>query len=242
MAESAIPSNANPDFIMATLPRDAFGGVRRTGTTDAVVHLGDLAMVFGRIDRTACYHPGGRRKETDTDHTVMLSWVACAIADKFYRELDLGLVAQFALVHDAPEVYAGDTQTLRISPEGKAAKREREAAAVARLAREFAATLPWFPILIATYERQVLPEARFVRALDKSLPKVVHLLDNLHGLAEFGITRDELTKTLADQTADIATYAREFPELAEIRAELIRRLLSHPRWQANGYLAPEGEV
>jgi len=83
-----------------------------TAVTDTLIHLAELALRFGRIDRTACYHPvlskdGRLIKESDTDHTVMLGWLACALATRFWPELDQGLIAQLALVHDAPEVTSG---------------------------------------------------------------------------------------------------------------------------------------
>lgn len=83
---------------------------------EAVIDLGRLALAFGRIDRTACYHPEGDMRESDTDHTVMLGWIAPALAAGLYPGvLDPGLVASYALVHDAVEVFAGDTPTLRIT-------------------------------------------------------------------------------------------------------------------------------
>ncbi len=105
------------------------------GLAGMVTDLCRLALAFGRIDRTAVHHPDGT-PESDTDHTVMLGWVACSLAARF-PGLDIGLVAQFALAHDAPEVYAGDTPTLRIDATGRAAKADRERAATARLAVEF---------------------------------------------------------------------------------------------------------
>lgn len=207
--------------------------------TDAVIYMAELALRFGKIARTACYHPDKRTRETDTTHTVMLGWIGCALASRYFPELDPGLVAQFALVHDAPEVHAGDTQTLRISAQERAAKKAREAAATEQLREEFGQTLPWFPALLGVYEAQDLPEARFIRALDKSLPKIVHLLDEMTGLREFGITRDELAVLLCTQFADVASYAGEFAELLNIRQELTTRLLAHPRWAPNGYVAPE---
>ena len=36
----------------------------------------------------------------------MLGWIAPALADRCFPSLDAGLVAQFALIHDMPEVYA----------------------------------------------------------------------------------------------------------------------------------------
>jgi putative hydrolases of HD superfamily len=207
--------------------------------TDAVIYMAELALRFGKIARTACYHPDKTTRETDTTHTVMLGWIACALASRHYPELDPGLVAQFALVHDAPEVHAGDTQTLRISPEERAAKKVRERAAGEQLWEEFGELLPWLPACVGVYEAQKLPEARFVRALDKSLPKIVHLLDGMTGLREFGFTHDELSALLSTQLADVASYAGEFAELLDIRQELSTRLLAHPRWASNGYVAPE---
>jgi putative hydrolase of HD superfamily len=196
---------------------------------DAMVDLGRLALAFGRIDRTAVYHPDGVTPESDSDHTVMLGWLACALAARCFPDLDLGLVAQFALVHDAPEVYAGDTPTLRIDATGRAAKAAREHAAVDRLRSEFAERLPWFPDVIAAYEAQVLPEARFVRGLDKVLPKIVHLLDGCTGLRELSMERAELTEVFRHQRDDMNRYVGEFAALMDLRATLVGRVLNHPK-------------
>jgi 5'-deoxynucleotidase YfbR-like HD superfamily hydrolase len=203
-------------------------GHRNTDLADALVDLGRLALAFGRIDRTAVYHPDRVTPESDTDHTVMLGWLACALASRCFPQLDVGLVAQFALVHDAPEVYAGDTPTLRITPAGRAAKAAREQAALTRLRGEFAARLPWFPGAIAAYERQILPEARFVRGLDKILPKIVHLLDGCTGLHEQRMDQAELTEVFNRQREDMTRYVGEFTTLMDLHAELVARVLTHP--------------
>ena len=52
----------------------------------AVIDLGRLAMAFGRIDRTACYHPDGGPRESDSDHTVMLGWIAPALAHRLWLQ------------------------------------------------------------------------------------------------------------------------------------------------------------
>jgi putative hydrolase of HD superfamily len=192
---------------------------------DAVTDLGRLALKFGMIDRTAVYHADGVTPESDTDHTVMLGWVACSLAARFFPTLDVGLVAQMALVHDAPEVYAGDTPTLRIDPAGRAVKAAREAAAARRLHAEFGETLPWLPALLKAYEAQQLPEARFVRGVDKVLPKIVHMLDGCAGLIDHRMGSAELTAVFDQQEADMARYVGEFTELMELRAELVGRTI-----------------
>lgn len=195
--------------------------------TDQLVRLGGLALDFGRINRIT-FHRDGVTPESDTDHTVMLGWLACALAARFWDrlELDSGLIAEFALVHDAVELYAGDTPTLRITDDERAAKAVREHDALMRIAKEFGKhdQLPWFPATIALYEQQSLPEARFVRALDKILPKITHLLDDAVTLRREGMTAAELRATLNKQREDLRTYAGDFPELLDVHAEMTARV------------------
>jgi 5'-deoxynucleotidase YfbR-like HD superfamily hydrolase len=192
---------------------------------DAVTDLGRVALAFGAVNRTAVCWPDGITPESDTDHTVMLGWVACSLAARYFPMLDVGLVAQFALIHDAPEVYAGDTPTLRIDQAGKTAKAAREAAAVRRLHDEFSETLSWLPMLLTAYEEQQLPEARYVRGVDKILPKVVHILDGCAGLIDHGMGSAELEEVFSQQEADMAAYVGEFAELMALRAELVDRTM-----------------
>jgi putative hydrolase of HD superfamily len=200
---------------------------------DAVMLMAGAAMDFGMIDRTACYHPDGGPAESDTDHTVMLGWIACGLARRLAPDLDIGLVAQLALAHDAVEVHAGDTQTLRISDDERRNKAEREHDAWLLLRDEFGRDLPWLPDTVRHYEDKASPEARFVWALDKTMPKLVHLLDNLRGLREFGMGRDELAAFFARQRDSIAVAVAGEPwttDLVALHAELVRRVLAHNGW------------
>jgi 5'-deoxynucleotidase YfbR-like HD superfamily hydrolase len=131
-------------------------------------------------------------------------------------------------VHDAPEVYAGDTPTLRIDTAGRAAKAAREAAAVARIEEELGDSLAWMPALLARYERQHEPEVRFVRGVDKVLPKAVSTIDEGRGLRSVGIGRAELRTNYAALSADMKRYVGEFRELIDLGAELNQRVLSRP--------------
>jgi 5'-deoxynucleotidase YfbR-like HD superfamily hydrolase len=194
---------------------------------DSLEDLARLALAFGRVDR-AVYHEDQTTPESDTDHTVMLGWVACALAATWYPQLDLGLVAQMALVHDAPEVYAGDTPTLRITDAERAAKAQRETAATERLAAELGHRLPWLPDTLRRYEHQQLPEARFVRGVDKILPKLVNLLEQCYSLITQGISRVELVAALNQQRHAMTAYVGEFTALMEMWEELACRVLEHP--------------
>jgi 5'-deoxynucleotidase YfbR-like HD superfamily hydrolase len=204
---------------------DRTAGKATVSVADTAIRLAGLALAFGRIDRTACRHPDGT-PESDTDHTVMLGWLAPALAALTEPRLDPELTAAFALVHDAVEVFAGDTPTLLITEQGRAAKAARERAAAARWQDELGGTLPWLPSMISRYEAQQEPEARFTRAADKILPKLLHVLRGGTDLAGYGMTCAKLGAVLTRQRADIAGYAGEFTGLLALYDEMARRTMT----------------
>ena len=163
------------------------------------MRLARISLAFGRVER-ATRHEDGIRPETDTDHTVMLGLVACELAPP---ELKRPKVAAFSLVHDIVEVYADDTQTLVISPEGLAAKKAREDAARARITEELGAG-SWLSEMLSAYEQQVEPEARFVRLVDKILPKLTHAFNGCCA-----------AMTLIDRAGFIESHERQLRRLRE---------------------------
>lgn len=199
--------------------------------TESVIDLAELALRFGRVDRITA-HPDGQRLETDTDHTVMLGMVACAFADRYnmlphfgYARLRVGKIAQFALVHDLVEAYAGDTPTLvHMEDDAKAAKTAREHAAYVRISREFTA-LPWIAETIEEYERNICREARFVKAMDKLMPKACGILNRCATMRNQGMTRESLVARYDEQRIELLGYAGDFPELIALRDDLTVRLL-----------------
>ena len=198
-------------------------------TVDAVIGLGRLALALGRVDRVT-YHDDGTTPESVTDHTVMLGLLACALAPQVRADLDVGLVARYAFVHDLVEAYAGDTNTLRaLDAAGRADKDRREAAAYRRIAGEFAGTLPGVPALIADYEHRRTPEARYVRACDKLLPKITHVLNGLTTIREHQVGVAELAARYAAQAGELRGYAADFPALLDLHTALVARVLRRYR-------------
>jgi putative hydrolase of HD superfamily len=189
--------------------------------TKAVIDLGNLILQFGKVDR-ATYFPDGVTPESDTDHTVMLGIIACAFADAFAPELDRGKIAQFALVHDLAEVYAGDTHTLGIQTEQqKKEKEEREYEALERIKREFDSVFPWIGKTIESYESLDTSEARFVKFVDKVLPKITHLLSSGVRLRQSGIGKEDMERHHKHQYESIsATYGADQAEVRRLYATL----------------------
>lgn len=179
----------------------------------AVVELGNLAMNFGRIDRTCVTHPDGL-PESDSDHTVMLTWIAPALAEMInlrsgYERYPVGKVAQYAVVHDACEVYAGDTPTHKITPEELQEKEMREADATDRLYDQFRRTLPWFARTVSHYENGRDPVARFVRSVDKIMPKIVHVINAARDLERAEMSLVDFRALHSRQRAQIQGWCPE---------------------------------
>lgn len=186
-----------------------------------VVKLGRLILKFARVER-ATYHEDGIRAETDTDHTVMLGVIACAFAQAAgIANLHLGQVAIYSLVHDLPEAHAGDTQSFGIGAISRAEKAKREESAIVQIAQDFP-LLPWVVDTIRSYERQDTREARYVRYIDKVMPKITHILNGSIALYKLGKTQDEVVLTHANQVRDLAEpYGREFPEVEGLLVDLM---------------------
>jgi len=177
----------------------------RTTEVTTARTLSRISLAFGRVNRTT-FHEDGERPETDTDHTVMLTLLALELAP---GSMNRGLIAQFATVHDLPEVYAGDTQTLIISADERTKKEKRELQARERLRKELGRD-SWICTLLEIYEKQELPEARFVRLLDKVLPKITHLNNRCIGAQRLGVTFHEFRSAHIRQHEELTV---QYPEL-----------------------------
>lgn len=128
--------------------------------------VGMLASQSVQVTRTLCDHPDGRA-ENDAEHSFMLALIAMPLAEQYYPELDSGLVAKYAVVHDLAEAYVGDTPTHDIDDAGLKMKSELEELGRKQLRKEYLSVAPALVTLLDEYESQEDAESRFVRMLDK---------------------------------------------------------------------------
>lgn len=139
---------------------------------ERAINLASFAIQFAEVHRVTA-HPDGR-PESDATHTVMLSLLACELAPPW---MDRGLLCQMSLVHDLAEAYVGDTDTSRgLTEEQAESKSIREEKARVMLGERFG-RLSWVISTLDRYEAQDCHESRYIRVLDKVLPKLVHHLN-----------------------------------------------------------------
>jgi putative hydrolase of HD superfamily len=183
----------------------------------SIVSLGKLILKFARTDR-ATYHEDGITPESDTDHTIMLAVIACACAEKFAPRLNRGKIAELALVHDLVEVYAKDTPTLKpLDKKSAQDKKLREEKAFKKMEGRFGTIFPWVTQTIHEYESLTSPEARFIKAIDKIMPKITSVLNKGATEKKAGFSEStELEKMYANQQKQIAEWISDYPEIVDI--------------------------
>jgi putative hydrolase of HD superfamily len=182
-----------------------------------LLEVASLILDFGRIER-ATQHQDGVRMETDTDHTVMLGILGASVASKLYPDLDVGLVAQFALIHDLVEVHAGDTDTIvNTSTESLQDKSDREAQALKKIEEAFGEDFDWIHKTIEKYDQLDTKEARFVKLLDKVMPKLTVVLNKAASFNARGITKAQMKALTDSQRLKYnEQLAYDMPELMQI--------------------------
>lgn len=180
-----------------------------TASIDMALAVARVSLRLGKVERATRHEDGSR--ETDTTHTVMLALLAMEIAPAL--GMSAGRAAQFAIVHDLHEAYAGDVDTMcGLSPEEASAKAEREKAAIMQLTADLGPGAR-VPGLLRWYEMQVEPEARLVRLLDKVLPKLTHFLSRGVALAEKGLTLEDVQRS---HTLQARALIDQYPEMGEV--------------------------
>lgn len=115
-------------------------------------------------------NPDGRN-ESDAEHTWTLSLLILILEKELKeREYDVSKMLRLSLIHDLPEIYAGD---LNPYVDDLSQKKEKEAAST----KEILSLLPQeskntMGKLFEEYEGQDSKESRLVRSLDKILPMI----------------------------------------------------------------------
>lgn len=204
-----------------------------TNSTEAIyeklTELSRLSLQFGQVDRVTLY-PDKKTFESDTDHTFMLGMFACVLRDYCAPELDRGKLAEYALIHDFVEVYAGDTMSLGLHD--TSAKAAREHQAFLRIKNEYDTVFPWMSETIEKYESLIEPEARFIKVLDKLVPGITHQLNDGYAFEMVNVPVEDIMKQKEVQLAWVRETAKEWPLLIELYEQGLEKIFSLPYFTA----------
>ncbi len=134
----------------------------------------NLIVPFMKIRRDMPFPTEPERDETDGEHAYTLAMIAITLAERMHLNLDSGLIAKYALVHDLVEVHAGDT-SVRASDAELQAKVDKEHEAFLLIKDKYLRHAPWIAEYIERYEARNDEESRFVYAADKIMGALVRI-------------------------------------------------------------------
>lgn len=176
--------------------------------------MNEIILPFYKLERNHPLPFKKRRFETDAEHSWSIATIACSLAPNIDNSLDLGKIAQYALVHDLMEVYSGDTNVFATNNE-LATKDRREADAINKIGEEFH-KFPWLIDTINEYEEQKTKEAKFVKSIDKYVALLLDHLDNGNYFKDSKITKESFQKKIAAHRQKAKTHPGVFIYYEEI--------------------------
>ena len=164
------------------------------------------------------------RRENDAEHSFSLAIAAAVLAEYSNEPVDVAKVMKMVLVHDAVEIYAGDTYCY--DDEGAKTKEAREKAA----AEKIFGTLPEeqateYRALWDEFERNDTPEARFSNAMDRIQPLLLNYSREGYSWKEHGVNSSQVRKRF-DKVKDGSA------ELGKMVDDLLDKAIE------NGFLMP----
>ena len=129
---------------------------------------------FKTCERT-CHTTQVGRSESDAEHSWHLAMLLMLL-EKEFKEVDFLKVLKMALIHDLPEIYAGDTNPYRGNTGNKKENEKRAADQLFNQLPEFLSEQ--FTCLFEEYINQETNEAKIVKAADKLMPLIQNLCTN----------------------------------------------------------------
>jgi putative hydrolase of HD superfamily len=157
------------------------------------------------------------RAESDAEHTWHLA-LFLMLLEKDLPGVDFQRLIKIALIHDMPEIYAGDTNPYR---DDTSRKDEKERQAADKLFELLPPDLETeFKGLFQEYQDQRTLEARMVKSADKLLPLVQNI--RTHG-------SHSSYRRLKVRFEEVKRYMDPFFTPDDVLGELYARLLAEAR-------------
>lgn len=202
----------------ATMSKPALNDIRKLAV--------ELALPFYLIDRDMDIQLSDteHRKETDAEHAWSIALIACSIAPLIDEKLDVGKIAELAVVHDLVEVYSGDV-SIWASKDALAQKEKREQESLKKLETKFG-QFPWLIENIKEYEHKSSKEALFVNAVDKLVPFFFRMLVKPTPFERKKISLEDFKIGILRSREKVKSH----PVISEYFEEMLEIFFSHPEY------------
>ncbi|PID31632.1 hypothetical protein CR983_00025 [Candidatus Saccharibacteria bacterium] len=194
---------------------------------DTIDIVRDLIVPMYHVQRDIT--PPGRphTKENNAEHSWSLAMLASMLAPLIDAKLDVAKMCQLAIVHDLPEIHAGDVSAMDKQAYSSADKQRRELRAAQKIVDDFP-KLECLAAMFDDYKHLRSDEACFVYALDKLLPIIYDYLDQGEYLRQLGFSREQYH----DHLALVRDKAQAHPTVGAYYDEMLALMDQHPEFFA----------
>lgn len=161
-----------------------------TMALQSTIHFLKEIERFKTCERT-CRTTNAGRAESDAEHSWHLAIFLILLENEF-ENIDFAKLLKMALIHDLPEIYAGDTNPYRGDTVNK---EENEKHAAGQLFDQLPdAAAKNLKALFREYANQETPEAKIVKSADKLMPLIQNLCTNEHysSYRKLGVAYEEV--------------------------------------------------
>lgn len=193
--------------------------------------INDFKKIEGDIPQSSSFN-----KENDSERSYQLAMVSWYLATTESKKLDTEKILKYSLVHDLPEIYAGDTPLYTSDDESLNSKKDRKINAIEKIKKEFL-NFPDLHKWIEKYEEQEDNESKFVYAVDKLLPLLSIFLDGGHAWKTHKLNLDALIKKNKERVSASSIAKKYFDliilviqnnkKLLEINPIVFERVITH---------------
>lgn len=208
------------------------GDMQEPVLEDLELLMTQLIFPFYQVERDAIPPIEPRRFENDVEHSWSVAFLACSLAPEIDKKLDVGKIAQFAIVHDLIEVFSGDTSPWH-GDSVRNSKEEREAQAIQHIEQRFT-RFPWISQTIKAYESRASNEAKFVWAVDKVIILLLRYIDKGRYYVENDVTKQLFDERLAGHRKK----AHAHPKVGAYYEQLLELFEQHPEYFSPATTAP----
>jgi putative hydrolase of HD superfamily len=167
-----------------------------------------FTIAFKKIKRDIP-QSSGFIKENNSEHSYQLAMVSWYIANIEKSDLSIEKILKYALIHDLPEVYAGDTPLYSSNEDYLKSKKDREEKSILKIKSIFPNFLD-LNLWLQKYDKGEDEESKFVYAVDKLLPIVSIYLDKGYAWKTHKIDIDSLVKKNRERVRVSSVVSRYF--------------------------------
>lgn len=182
--------------------------------------LDDIQRLVDDMQKVERNHsiPGTERHENVVEHSFSVAMLCWRIFEATKPPLDLQKILKYALVHDFPERGLGTDINTYAGKEERARKKEREAAELQKINREFTG-FSGFIEALNNYE-ELDEEAFFVWSVDKMQAIILGEIDNWRPYRSYGVTYEQFCEKIEEFISESSPYVKDiFREVFESARE-----------------------